>query len=301
MVLFLDYLEKYKNLNPEKILIKEIKAELVIDFLEYLQMVRKVNNSTRNLRLAGIKSFFRFLMYQNIESLYETQRILSIHTKKTKNDLVKYISKDAMKLIMEQPNLNTKRGVRQLAIISLMYDSAARVSELINLTPSMLRIENPSTIRITGKGNKVRLVPLMDAQLIHLKNYIKIFNLDNPVNQLQPLFFNSRREKLTRAGVTYILRAMVNKARVKNPEVFPDKISCHTLRHTKAMHMLQAGLELIYIRDILGHSSIETTQIYAKADTLQKRIALENTYENLSPEEPLWEGNKGLINWLKTF
>ena len=165
----------------------------------------------------------------------------------------------------------------------------------------MIKMEKPHIIRILGKGNKTRVVPLIDAQIIHLKNYLDIFELNNPVNQLQPLFFNSRKEKLTRSGVSYILAKYVNKAIKTNRTAFPKKVSCHTLRHSKAMHMLQAGVELIYIRDILGHVSIETTQIYARADTKQKRIALEKAYENLSPEKPIWEGNKGLIDWLKKF
>ncbi len=301
IIMFLKFLESYKGLNVEKLRIKDITRDLILDFLEHLQIVRKCGNATRNLRLSALKSFFRYLKYNNIQNFHETQKILSIDKKKTRRDFFSYLSTGAIKSILEQPDTNTKKGIRDLALLSLMYDTAGRVSEIINLTPSMIRMEKPHIIRILGKGNKTRVVPLIDAQIIHLKNYLDIFELNNPVNQLQPLFFNSRKEKLTRSGVSYILAKYVNKAIKTNRTAFPKKVSCHTLRHSKAMHMLQAGVELIYIRDILGHVSIETTQIYARADTKQKRIALEKAYENLSPEKPIWEGNKGLIDWLKKF
>ncbi len=166
----------------------------------------------------------------------------------------------------------------------------------------MLHIGNPSTIKIIGKGNKARLVPMMDAQIVHLKSYIKEYQMDHPEKMLHPLFTNSRKEKLTRSGIRYILQKHIVKARKVNPLVIPESVSCHSLRHSKAMHLLQAGVNLVYIRDILGHVSIQTTEIYARADSKHKRLALEKAYVDVSPkEEPTWVNNQNLIDWLKKF
>jgi site-specific recombinase XerD len=183
-----------------------------------------------------------------------------------------------------------------------MYDTGARVQETIDLTSSMLRLNKPATIKIVGKGNKARLVPMLDAQVEHLKNYLKEHRLNEPSANSYPLFFNSRKEKLTRAGINHIVQKYVKAARKENRMIIPDKISCHTLRHSKAMHLLQAGVNLVYIRDILGHVSIQTTEIYARADSKQKREALERAYVNINPdEEPIWTKNENLIDWLKKF
>lgn len=117
-----------------------------------------------------------------------------------------------------------------------------------------------------------------------------------------PLLSNNRHERLTRGGITHILKKYVSMARRQNPEIIPDKISCHSIRHSKAMHLLQAGVNLIYIRDILGHVSIQTTEIYARADSKQKREAIEKAYKNVNPEvEPIWEKDRDLLSWLKSF
>jgi site-specific recombinase XerD len=119
---------------------------------------------------------------------------------------------------------------------------------------------------------------------------------------MYPLFSNSKKEKLTRAGINHIVHKYANMAREKNSSLIPDKISCHSLRHSKAMHLLQAGVNLVYIRDILGHVSVQTTEIYARADSRQKRVALEKAYVDVHPnEQPLWENNESLLSWLKKF
>jgi len=183
-----------------------------------------------------------------------------------------------------------------------LYDSGARVQEIIDLTPSMLRLNKPATIKIIGKGNKARLVPMLDAQTDYLKNYLKENRLNEAFANMYPLFFNSRKEKLTRAGINHIVLKYFKMAREENKMIMPEKISCHSLRHSKAMHLLQAGVNLVYIRDILGHVSIQTTEIYARADSKQKRKALENAYINFNPnEEPMWAKDENLITWLKRF
>ena len=301
-VLLLNFTEKEKQVKIEKLTLDKITKETIIEFLDWIQRERKCSNSTRNARLAAIHSFYRYLQYESMDYLHECQKILSVRFKKTKKESITYLTIEGIKLLLQQPDTTTSRGRRDLTLLSLMYDTGARVQETIDFTPSMLRLNKPPTIKIVGKGNKARLVPMLDAQTEHLKNYLKENRLHEPFANMYPLFFNSRKEKLTRAGINHIVQKYVNTARKENEMIIPENISCHSLRHSKAMHLLQAGVNLVYIRDILGHVSIQTTEIYARADSKQKREALEKAYVNVNPdEEPIWTKDENLVSWLKKF
>jgi len=128
-------------------------------------------------------------------------------------------------LLLQQPDTTTSKGRRDLTLLSLMYDTGARVQETIDFTPSMLRLNKPATIKIVGKGNKARLVPMLDAQTEHLKNYLKENRLNEPFANIYPLFFNSRKEKLTRAGINFIVQKYIKTARKENKMIIPEKIS----------------------------------------------------------------------------
>lgn len=301
-VLLLDFMEKNKGIGVEKLELGMMGKETIVEFLDWIQRERNCGNSTRNARLAAIHSFYRYLQYQELGNLHECQRVLSIRTKKAPKGNISYITVEGMRLLLEQPDMATVRGRRDLALLSLMYDIGARVQEVIDLAPSSLRLGRPPVVKVIGKGNRARLVPMLDAQVVHLKSYMKERGLDRPEVGTRPLFFNSRGEKLTRSGVAHILQRHVKRARQRDGTLIPDRVSCHTLRHSKAMHLLQAGVNLVYIRDILGHVSVQTTEIYARADSRQKRKVLQEAYVDINPgEEPIWEKNEGLISWLKRF
>lgn len=301
-ILFIGFIESQKKISVNKLSLKDITKECIIEFLEWLQRERKCSDSTRNVRLAAIHSFFNFLQYEAPENLNEWQHILSIKVKKAKKGTMNYLTIDGIKLLFAQPDLSTKKGMRDLTMLALMYDSAARVQEIIDLKASSVRLTKPYTIRLVGKGNKARIVPLMDQQVAHLKNYMEKNHLLEPHVNMNPLFYNNRREKLTRAGVYYILQHYASTARMKDQKLVPEKISPHSLRHSKAMHLLQAGVNLVYIRDILGHESVQTTEVYARVDSKQKREAIEKAYADvIKKEEPLWTNNDNLLEWLKNF
>lgn len=301
-VLLLKFIQEVKYVRVEKLTLGSITKETILEFLEWLQKERKCSISTRNSRLAAIHSFYSYLQHESMDHLHECQKILSVKFKKAKKETMSYLSIEGLKLLLQQPDVETHRGRRDLALLSLMYDTGSRVQEIIDLTPLSLRLNKPATVKVIGKGNKARLVPMLDAQTDHLKSYLKENRLDEPFANHYPLFYNSRKEKLTRAGVNYILDKYVKAARAENPIVIPDNISPHSLRHSKAMHLLQAGLNLVYIRDILGHVSVITTEIYARADSKQKREALEKAYVQVNPnEEAMWLKDENLITWLKKF
>lgn len=198
---------------------------------------------------------------------------------------------------MEQPDRSAWKGRRHLAILSLMYDTGARVQEIADLTVDSVRIGSEPSIRLFGKGRKARIVPLVKEQTEILRSYMEENHLNDSSKVAEPLFFNSRHEKMTREGISYILSTYACMARKISPELIPDKLSCHSLRHSRAMHLLQAGVNLVYIRDILGHVSIQTIDIYVRTDSKAKREALERAYKNLTPDggtDWVWERSKDL-------
>ena len=186
-------------------------------------------------------------------------------------------------------------------MLAFLYDSGARVQELIDLTRKDIRLDDPAVVCLHGKGRKTRIVPIMshtksllEDYLMNLRQYTKYAPQDAPV------FYNQQKEKLTRRGVSYILGKYVDKAKA-HPEFHNlSKLTCHTLRHSRASHMLQAGIPLIYIRDFLGHVSITSTEIYARLDTEMKRKAIEEAYIELNVNDlPAWGKDTELMSWLQ--
>lgn len=304
-VQFISYMRDVQKIRVDGLTLDKITRQVVLEFLTWIQDKRNCSISTRNYRLAAIHSFVQYLQYEDIIHLEQWQKILSIKAMKAEKKSINYLTVDAIKLLLEQPNTTTLKGRRNLALLALMYDTGARVQEIIDLTPGSIYIAStPYSIRLFGKGRKFRVVPLMEEQVDLLRKYLDENNLMEEYRLKHPLFFNNRREKLTRSGVTYILKTYTRMARAINPDLIPESISCHSLRHSKAMHLLQAGVNLVYIRDILGHVSIQTTDVYARADSKQKREALEKSYIDLTPEsskDQLWEKNQNLLEWLKGF
>jgi len=303
-VQFINYMKEDKGLKVEKLTLDRLTGQCVLDFLAHIQQERGCAPATRNYRLAAIHSFISYLQYEEIEQLEQWQKILSIRAVKTEKKAVNYLTTDGIKVLLNQPDTTTARGRRNLALLSLMYDTGARVQEIIDLTPESLRIESkPYTIRIFGKGRKARIVPLLEEQVCILKRYMDENKLFENHRLKHPLFFNVRNEKMTRQGVTYILHTYANLARKEHPELIPEAICCHSLRHSKAMHLLQAGVNIIYVRDLLGHVSIQSTDVYARADSKAKREAIEKAYTDLVPEEAKtreWKKNQTLLDWLNS-
>lgn len=301
-ILFLGFLKDIKGILADRLTLDMVTKDLVVEYLDWTENERHCSTATRNVRLAALHSFFQYLQYQNPDNLLEWQRILSIPVKKAEKKIINYLTLDGIKLLLEMPDQNTKTGRRDLALLTLMYDTGARVQEMIDLTPSQVRFDKPYTVKLIGKGNKARIVPLMEPTVQILKRYMKEEGLLELSANVYPLFFNKRKEKLTRAGVNYILAKYKDMARERDNALIPEVLTCHCLRHSKAMHLLQAGVNLVYIRDILGHCSVQVTEIYAKADSKQKREAIEKAYTDVTPaEEPIWQKNDDLLDWLKSF
>lgn len=293
-----EYIKSSKKINPDKIEIDNLDLNTINAFLDYLEETKNVSASTRNNRLAAIKSFFKYVMYHKPKYLSLCSLILSIKQKKTESKPMNYLTIKAYKFLLSIFNKDNKKELRDLCIISLLYESGARVSELINIRKLEIRLSSPSTLVLHGKGNKTRLVPIDLAISKLLSRYIDIYKVKDD----DWLFFNSRREKLTREGVNFLLQKYFNKAKEQEPELFPSTISPHCLRHSKAMHLLENGVELIYIRDLLGHASVTTTEIYSKVNPEIKRKHIEEATKELIGDDKDYSDieESKLLTWLKT-
>ncbi|MBS7230975.1 tyrosine-type recombinase/integrase [Flavobacterium psychroterrae] len=298
----IDYMGNVQGISVNKLMMKDFDRDIILAFLNWLEEKRNNSIATRNQRYAAIRSFCQFLERKDPTRLATWQSMRSIRIKKKKKPSVNYLTVEEIRCILDQVSLKNRHGRRNLTILTLLYETGARVQELIDLTPASMRLEKPAIVRLHGKGNKSRIVPLRDQMVEILRTYIEENHLLIPSKKEHPLFFNSSGQKLTGSGITYILRTYVVMARTTEPELIHEKISPHCLRHSRAMHLLQAGVNLVYIRDLLGHVSIQTTEIYAKADSRFKREALEKASENffnMDIKEASWNDDKELKSFLK--
>lgn len=298
-MLLLRFCRDERRIDLDQLTVARFDADLIIAFLSHLETERRCSPATRNQRLAAIHAFFRFLRVEDPQYMLQSERILGIPLKRHERPEVGYLTPDDLAVILAQPDLSSAEGRRDAVLLSLLYDTGARVQELIDIYVHDVRLEAPAQIRLTGKGRKVRSVPLMKQTANLLKQYLQERESTGRGDQKAPLFSNRKGEHLSRSGVRHILRKYVERSRITRPTL-RQAISPHMLRHTKAMHLLQAGNPLVVIRNILGHTDVKTTEIYARADMEMKRRALESV-ENAAPapELPSWQKNPDLLEWLR--
>lgn len=299
-MLLLQYLRDVKGIAPEKTAISTLTPELISSFLNWLESEQGCRISTRNLRLSALKAFFRYLQIQTPDYMYQCQQIASLPLKKQPEQGLEYLSLAGVKAVLDTLSSDSKAGLRDTVLISLLYDSAARVQEIADMRVGDVRFKKPPTLRLTGKGKKTRTIPIMEPTANLIKIYLERVH-KSPSHTESPLFYNRCGTKLTRAGITYILGKYVGMARDSCPELIPNTVSPHSMRHSKSMHMLNAGIPLIYIRDYLGHSEIATTEIYARCDTEQKRQAIEKASSPIRSDGiSLWHADSSLMDWLSS-
>ncbi len=296
--LLLLYFQEEKGVPANSIELRMLNRNLVSDFLDWLEAQRKVSVTTRNQRLAAMKAFAHYVQYRNPEYLENCTDIITMRPKKHEKPVIPFLTEDELKALLAQPDPSTRHGLRDLTLLSLLYDSGARVQEITDLQLKDIRLTNPAMVTLTGKGRKARQVLLMKETCTLLDTYIRNFDL-NSEPLTAPLFFNKKGEALSRYGITYILKKYVSKAELDGSA---RKISPHGLRHTKAMHLLRAGVNMIYIRDFLGHVDISTTEVYARIDAEMKRKVFEEKVPNFTPNTTMpWEEDKDLLQWLTQF
>lgn len=293
-VFLLEFIEETRRISPEKVSIAQINKLMIESFLLWLEKTKSNSIATRNQRLAAIHAFFRYLQSQKPEYMFQSQTILAIPFKKKPQKVIDYLPENLVKQLLSAPDISSAKGRRDQALLSTLYDTGARVQELADLTVRDVRLESPAVMTITGKGRKTRHVPIMSKTAKLLSSYLCEQKLTTPDKQDHPLFFNSRGDKLTRQGVTYVLKKYSDICNL-------GEISPHRLRHAKAMALTQADINPIFIRDFLGHADLKTTEIYSKTNIEMKRKALEKMNNSIVPDATNgWNNDEGLLGWLNS-
>lgn len=302
-ILLVNYLHEVKRIPIYRLSFEHLTRQTVTGFLDWLQAERHCTNSTRNQRLAAITSFVKYAGYQNPACLNEVQQVLAVKQKRTAKPVISHLTVEGIILLLKQPDGTTNKGLRDLALLSLMYESAARVQEIIDLTPSSLFVASkPYRIELLGKGNKHRIVPLPEKAVEILLAYLSRFEMTGRESMQTPLFHNAWDQKMTRNGINNILKKHLLAASEQDESLIPKGISCHSIRHSKAMALLDAKVQLIHIRDFLGHKSVLTTEIYARVNAKYAFEAIKNAYKNIAVDEiPTWHGNEQVLQMLKGF
>ena len=296
--LFLQFCADSKSISAGRLTLKNFDRDLVLDFMTYLEENRNAGNSTLNQRLAAVHAFVKYLQIEEPIYILEYQRILSIPYRKSVKPVIEYLSKDALRIYFASIDTSSRQGRRDHCLLTVLYDTGARVQELCDLKIRDLILDENPYVRLTGKGSKTRLVPLLDSTVKLLKKYMEEFHRSNLLGNDAFVFSGKGGNKLSRSAINHMIEKYAKISRVKSP-LIPAKVTPHTFRHTKAMHLCQAGVDMIYIRDILGHVSLETTNIYAKINIEQMRDALENAYPELSGTDlPNWTEDNSLMDFL---
>lgn len=228
--LLLKYCRDIHHLPIEKISLKDINAELISEFIEWLEEERNCSISTRNQRLMAIRSFFRYVQVESPQNLLNCQKILSIPPKNKSTSVVSYLTVEETKLLLVQPDSSTSEGRRDLVLLSVLYDTGARVQEIADLIVRNVRLQHPAKIQLTGKGKKTREVPLLSRTAQLLQNYMSEHRLDTADKLDSPLFCNRQNFKLTRSGISYILNKYAEMASSQSSS-FPETVTPHVLRH----------------------------------------------------------------------
>ncbi len=269
--LLFHYASERFNVSPSELELEQLDAPLIMDFLEQLETKRGNTASTRNARLAAIKSFMRFCEYREPSILEQSRRILAIPFKRTDARLIDHLSIAEMQAILNAPDLQVRDGLRDRAMLHLCFSAGLRVSELVGLPLVALELQPSPSIRVQGKGRRERCLPLWKETAADLRAWLAVRG-----DALAPeLFLNARGQPMTRSGFDYILRKHVRTATERCPSLKHKRVAPHVLRHTCALMILQATGDLRRVSLWLGHADMQTTEVYLRADPTEKLEAIE--------------------------
>lgn len=279
--------------------IEDIQPRLVIDFLQHLETKRRNTPATRNVRLAAIHSFFRHVATRQPEQLECCQRILAIPFKRARTRAIEYLEYEEMQAVLGTIDRGSADGRRDYALLVAMFNTGARVQEILDVRPCDLQLRRPFQARLVGKGRKERLCPLWPQTAEILLDYLAQQRLD-PTSR-EALFRNHRRDPLTRFGVRYILNKYCTRAQATSPTLVGKRLHPHSMRHSTAVHLLHSGVDLATIGRWLGHASVNTTNRYVTVDleTKRKAIAKAMPIGRRSSVPAAWRSSASILEWLE--
>ena len=277
----------------------DLAPDVVLAFLVHLEADRRNSATTRNARLAAIHAFARYAATRHPEHLELCQRILAVPFKRARQRLVEYLEADEMRALLDAPDRITPDGRRDYVLLLALFNTGARVQEILDLRPCDLQLDRPFHVRLRGKGRKERVCPLWPQTAETLRALLAERGIDPTATQ--PLFRNHRGEPLSRFGVRYILRKHARRACSAATTLAARRVHPHMLRHTTAVHLLQAGVDLVTISHWLGHASVETTNRYAAVDLETKRAAIAKAHPlgNIDPALAAWRTEATILQWLE--
>jgi integrase/recombinase XerD len=273
--LLLSYFKEKQNISPDAVVLENLNPKNILAFLRYLEQDRHNKIRSRNARLAAIRSFLKYAAHQVPTSLPMVQKVLAIPMKRFQRPLPKYLTLKQVQAILDAPDASTWSGKRDRVLLATLYNTGARVSEIIALKKSDVDMNSTMSIKITGKGRKQRVVPIWTTTAKQIKSWLKYLNTESE----SPLFPNVRGQFMTRSGIESRIRKTVQIATENNPTLKGQSITPHVFRHTTAMHLLQSGVDITVIALWLGHESPVTTHTYVEADLAMKENALKKMRE----------------------
>lgn len=276
----------------------DLDPDAVLAFLDHLEQTRRNGPSTRNNRLAAIHAFARYAAAGDPEHLALCQRLLALPFKRARVPLVGYLDAAEVAALLAAPDQRHVDGRRDHALLLTLFNTGARVQEILDLRPCDLQLVRPHQVRLRGKGRKERLCPLWPQTADVLRTLLE--EQETEPTATTPLFRNHRGEPLTRFGVRYLVRKYAALASPVAPTLGRKRIHPHTMRHTTAVHLLQAGVDLVTISHWLGHASVETTNRYAAVDLETKRAALAKAgpLGDADTGRAAWQRDRDLLDWL---
>ena len=295
----LDFVKAEKGISLSDVTFEMIDRHMLSRFLDHLEAVRGCCIATRNHRLNRIRAFYKYAAKMELTAVIHRDEILKVPLKKSpKPDIIKYMSEDAVKAILTQPDASTEKGLRDQFFMVLLYDTGARIAEMMKIRLCDIHLGKTPTITILGKRSKIRTVPLMESTVKHFLNYVKTFHPGESLYSEQFLFkkiHGDQGRNLHHDTARRFIFEYGVAAKEHCPDV-PDKVTPHLWRHTRAMHLYQRGMDLTLISQWLDHARLDTTRIYAKADTEQKRRAIEKATFNFGPLADKLNAERLVIN-----
>jgi integrase/recombinase XerD len=295
--LLLCYAADTRKKHVEELLIEDINDSLVLTFLDHLETDRGNSARTRNVRLAAIRTFFSFLAREEPSLVLHCQAIRAIPLKRTEHKTVDYLEEQEIQVMLDAVDVSSRTGIRDNALLLLLYNTGARASEIAGIEVTALRLDEAPQVKLLGKGKKHRSCPLWPETAQALQAY-----LQNSARQRagrQQLFLNAAGGGITRFGVRHIIRKYAVNAQTACPSIALKSVGPHTIRHTTAMHLLRAGNEVNMVSYWLGHADINTTHIYLEIDMAMKRRMLDKlevpAVNANSP--PSWQ-QPDILQWL---
>ena len=294
LVLLLPFVAQSRKKSIEELRLDDVDAYAVRSFLQYLEKERNCCICTRNQRLAAIRSLAHFIAERSPEHIAWSIEVCSIPFKKGFNEVITYLEKSEMDALLEAPNRETSQGKRDYALLLFMYNTGARADEIAQVTISDLCFNGIPAVRILGKGNRERYCPLWSVTVETLRGLIGGRNPNDFI------FLNRRKQPITRFGVYFLVERCTAKASQKVSSLCNKKVTPHIIRHTSAVHLLRAGVDINTIRAWLGHVSLDTTNIYAEVDLEMKAKALAHCKITRTRQNRDWNKKPKLMEFLKS-